>query len=192
MIKLSCLFFRFRFIFPLPLYALCIIYASYDKTNFYAGILLILSGMALRFYAAGFIGVLSRSLSGPSADQLVTSGPYRQVRNPLYLSNILIYSGFTVLSNVFFPYFAVFTVLYFTGVYAVMILSEEDFLKNKYGDVYQRYLTETPAWIPRFRKSLLGTNGDIQFDVRRALRSERSTWSTFIAALTGILARLFA
>lgn len=96
------------------------------------------------------------------------------------------------MSNVFFPYFAVFTVLYFTGVYAVMILSEEDFLKNKYGDVYQRYLTETPAWIPRFRKSLLGTNGDIQFDVRRALRSERSTWSTFIAALTGILARLFA
>lgn len=79
--------------------------------------------------------------------QLTTTGPYRLVRNPLYIANILTYVGATFFSELI--WFAPVTMLWGIGAYSLVIRYEEEHLLEKYGDSYQEYLQEVPRWIPK-------------------------------------------
>src|SRR4051812_23747039 len=46
---------------------------------------------ALRLYAVGFAGSATRT-RGDGVPELVHAGPYRHVRNPLYVANIAMYT----------------------------------------------------------------------------------------------------
>lgn len=79
--------------------------------------------------------------------QLTTTGPYRLVRNPLYIANILTYVGATICSELL--WFVPVTLLWCIGLYSFVIRYEEAHLLDKYGDPYRRYLLEVPRWIPK-------------------------------------------
>jgi len=79
--------------------------------------------------------------------QLTTTGPYRLVRNPLYIANILTYVGATFCSEL--VWLAPLTLMWGIGAYSLVIRYEEEHLLKKYGDSYQRYLKEVPRWIPK-------------------------------------------
>jgi len=79
--------------------------------------------------------------------QLTTTGPYRLVRNPLYIANTLAYVGVTFCPELL--WLAPLTLMWGIGVYSLVIRYEEEHLLNKYGDSYQRYLEEVPRWIPK-------------------------------------------
>src|SRR4051794_14913627 len=90
--------FRRRTSIPLPL-VLALLVIPADPTASAAlvggGAAIVAAGEALRFWAVRHIGVVSRTRSdrlGP----LVTTGPFRFVRNPLYLGNIALWVGFAV------------------------------------------------------------------------------------------------
>lgn len=76
---------------------------------------------------------------------IVTEGPYRFTRNPLYLSMILIYGGIAALANALSP------VLLLPIVQHLMrrgvIEREERYLERKFGDEYLQYKARTPRWI---------------------------------------------
>jgi protein-S-isoprenylcysteine O-methyltransferase Ste14 len=76
---------------------------------------------------------------------IVTEGPYRFTRNPLYLSMILIYGGISALAN------ALPSVLLLPIVQHLMrhgvIEREERYLERKFGDEYLQYKTRVPRWI---------------------------------------------
>ena len=76
---------------------------------------------------------------------IVTEGPYRFTRNPLYLSMILIYGGIAALAN------ALSSVLLLPIVQHLMrrgvIEREERYLERKFGDEYLQYKARTPRWI---------------------------------------------
>jgi protein-S-isoprenylcysteine O-methyltransferase Ste14 len=74
--------------------------------------------------------------------ELVVTGPYRYVRNPIYLGVLSIFLGHFL----WFGYWAllIYTVLAF-------ILYEEPTLKRKFGAAYETYLKKVPRWIPRLR-----------------------------------------
>ncbi len=59
------------------------------------GLVLILPGLLLRFWTAGYIGRESRNPE-ISARRLVVSGPYRYFRHPLYLGNFALVAGVVV------------------------------------------------------------------------------------------------
>ncbi|MCE9553716.1 MAG: isoprenylcysteine carboxylmethyltransferase family protein [Planctomycetes bacterium] len=102
------------------------------------GLLLVVLGVAMRSWAAG---TLTKST------QLTTTGPYRLVRNPLYLGSFLMLIGFClVIGDVWILAVGLvpLTVLYFLKVRA-----EERFLKGKFGADWIAFASRTPRLVPR-------------------------------------------
>ena len=76
---------------------------------------------------------------------IVTGGPYRFTRNPLYLSMTLIYAGITALANALPAALLLPVVLHIMrrGV----IEREESYLERKFGDEYLDYKARVRRWI---------------------------------------------
>lgn len=110
------------------------------------GLALGASGIALAAYA---ILTLHRHdttvLPDRAASALVTSGPYRRLRNPIYLADCLILFGIAELTkNIWFVFgAAVFIVL----VTWLAILPEERHLERKFGEDYLDYKAKTRRWL---------------------------------------------
>jgi protein-S-isoprenylcysteine O-methyltransferase Ste14 len=101
--------------------------------------------------AVGFIGSREMRRAETNLDPrkpattLVTEGPFRFTRNPLYLSMTLIYLGISALANGLAPILLLPVVqrLMRTGV----IEREERYLERRFGDEYIEYKVGTPRWI---------------------------------------------
>ena len=76
---------------------------------------------------------------------IVSDGPYRFTRNPIYLGASLVYLGVTLLLNVFWPLPALvpFFILLDWGV----VQREELYLERKFGDVYLAYKRGVRRWL---------------------------------------------
>ena len=78
--------------------------------------------------------------------RLVTSGPYRLVRHPMYAAFLLMLSGAGVLANNWFMELT--GILLITCIMLVRIPAEEVLLANRFGGEYTTYRKRTPAVIP--------------------------------------------
>jgi protein-S-isoprenylcysteine O-methyltransferase Ste14 len=79
------------------------------------------------------------------ATRLVTSGPYRRYRNPIYLADVMILLGLAELThNIWFaPAAAAFVAL----VTWLAILPEERHLEAVFGDEYRAYKAASRRWL---------------------------------------------
>ncbi len=68
---------------------------------------------------------------------LVTSGPFRFSRNPLYTSLMLVFVGLTLAVNTWWGFAVLIPV--FVVMYAGVIRREERYLEQKFGDSYREY-----------------------------------------------------
>jgi protein-S-isoprenylcysteine O-methyltransferase Ste14 len=68
---------------------------------------------------------------------IVTSGPYRFSRNPLYAALTLLYLGLTLVFNTLWG-FVVLVPLVIT-MHCGVVLREERYLERKFGEVYRQY-----------------------------------------------------
>jgi protein-S-isoprenylcysteine O-methyltransferase Ste14 len=80
-----------------------------------------------------------------AASHLVTSGPFRFVRNPIYLADVMMFMGAAeITKNVWFATLGfAFAVL----VTWLAIIPEEHHLEAKFGDDYRDYKSKTRRWI---------------------------------------------
>ena len=80
---------------------------------------------------------------------LVVVGPYRHVRNPMYVAVLAIILGQALLfaswATVLYAGLAFLAVLLFVRFY------EEPTLERTYGDAYREYERNVRAWMPRLR-----------------------------------------
>jgi len=79
-------------------------------------------------------------------EQLVAAGPYRYLRNPLYLGSCLLGFATAILMP---PSGAAFFLLAFSAFILFLISAEERFLTAQLGDVYQEYCRRVPRLWPR-------------------------------------------
>jgi protein-S-isoprenylcysteine O-methyltransferase Ste14 len=110
------------------------------------GLCLVLAGLGVRVWAAGFAGRHTRS-SRIEGSQLGTAGPYAHVRNPIYLGSVILGIGMVLLSGdrrLLLPCALTFLLLYFG-----MIPAEEEFLSQKFQEQYEVYCRNVPRLIPR-------------------------------------------
>lgn len=81
--------------------------------------------------------------------RLATTGPYDMVRHPQYVGFLLVMGGFlvmwpTLLTLLMFPVLVV--------VYLRLARQEEVLVREEFGDVYEKYVRNVPAFIPRLRR----------------------------------------
>jgi protein-S-isoprenylcysteine O-methyltransferase Ste14 len=95
---------------------------------------------------------------GETRDQphVISKSVFGVVRHPIYLSEIVLYLGFLVISlslAAAVVWAATFVFLHFISRY------EERLLLQRFGDDYARYMREVPMWIPRLSKLGLCSEG---------------------------------
>ncbi|MDY0295799.1 MAG: isoprenylcysteine carboxylmethyltransferase family protein [Acidobacteriota bacterium] len=149
--------FRNRSWTPLPLIALvliCFAPRHYGRCQPWV------TALAL---SVSFLGELARVLTvgfaqaGTSgresylrADALNVTGAYSLVRNPLYMANMLIFTGVVIFWGN--PWALLLVLLFLRVQYALIIRGEEGYLTQRYGDEYRDYLERVPRLIPHFTK----------------------------------------
>lgn len=110
-------------------------------------------GELIRFWAAGHL---------LKTAELVTSGPYRFTRNPLYLGRLLIFIGLCLMCRL--PYGANWAVLagglaVFFGYYLPRKERvEPERLRERHGEAFERYRVAVPALFPTLRPYPEGTS----------------------------------
>jgi len=125
------------------LVALLLYFARPTPTGVLAGLVFVILGEGLRFWSAGHLW---------KTRELVTSGPYRYTRNPLYLGRLLIFSGLCVMARL--PHGIHWAVLatgwlVFFGYYLPRKERVEPArLSEFHGDSYERYHGAVPALFP--------------------------------------------
>jgi protein-S-isoprenylcysteine O-methyltransferase Ste14 len=116
-----------------------------------AGIVVLTLASALGIWSAFSMAVRGGGTPLPAAmpNQLVVSGPYRFVRNPMAIAGIVqgVAVGLIVGSWVVVAYAIAGSLLW---NYAVRPLEEAD-LDDRFGDAYRRYCALVRCWWPRIR-----------------------------------------
>lgn len=111
-----------------------------------AGAILMGCGLALAAWCLRlFHSVRTTTTPGEASVALVTSGPYRFSRNPMYISLTLMYLGEAGLLAQLGPILTLPLVLYYA--HRTLIPVEERRLRQVFGDVYEQYCTKTARWI---------------------------------------------
>jgi len=110
------------------------------------GVGLGLAGMALMAWAAvTFRRHRTTIMPHKGADALVTDGPFRRYRNPIYLGEVMILLGLAELThNIWFIAAAAAFALLVTWL---AILPEERHLEAVFGDEYRAYKAATRRWL---------------------------------------------
>jgi protein-S-isoprenylcysteine O-methyltransferase Ste14 len=142
--------FRYRSILPVPL-ALVLILVRKGEARFawtvVIGVMLVFLGQALRLWAVRHIGTISRTRTtryGP----LMTAGPYAIVRNPLYVGNWLLWTGFAFWSRLL--WMVPIAWIIFFAQYRAIAAWEAAFIRSKYPGAYDEYARQVRPWMPRW------------------------------------------
>ena len=142
--------FRYRSALPVPL-ALILVFVRKGQSDarwvFVAGPLLVAIGEGLRLWAVRHIGTISRTRTtryGP----LIAAGPYAIVRNPLYVGNWFLWTGFAVWSGLLWMLPVAWII--FVLQYRAIARWEGSFLRGIYQEAYDDYARNVRAWIPRW------------------------------------------
>ena len=184
------LFFRFRnAIFPI-LFVLFLTTMrpahlfppALDRWIVVCGFLSVFAGQMVRLTTIGFDYIDRGGKKGrPAASRLVTGGIYAHTRNPMYLGNILIASGFALVSSSLLAYLTI--IPFFLYVYQAITCAEEDFLVKEFGTEYADYCARVPRFFPDPR-GLFRTMSSGTYDWRKAVRHDLSTiaWVSIVLA----------
>ena len=125
---------------------LLLIFAHPTVLSVAAGFVFVAIGESIRFWSSGLL---------LKTKELMTAGPYRYTRNPLYLGRFLILTGMIIMVNL--PNYLSWVGLiigwiWFLGVYMRRKERVEPArLRAEHGDAYDRYFEAVPALFPTLR-----------------------------------------
>jgi protein-S-isoprenylcysteine O-methyltransferase Ste14 len=110
-----------------------------------------LVGTAIMLWCAWDFTVRGRGTPAPidPPKELVVSGLYRYVRNPIYVGGILLLLGYVF----WYPTRGILAcpLIFFLGAHLFVMLYEEPHLRKTFGAAYEEYCTSVPRWIPKGR-----------------------------------------
>lgn len=183
--RIGNFFFKIRSFTPIPFILALLYFAEPVWHTVIVGVLFSTAGEFLRIWAVGYAGASTRARALGAARDLVTTGPYRYVRNPLYLGNFLLSFGVCLVANVYWLV-PVLVIGYFFQ-YLPIIAVEEAYLLESCGPVYQAYRARVPRLIPQFRSYPEPSPHD--FSWTRAIKSEKRTLTAIICVIGLVFAK---
>jgi len=115
------------------------------------GALILIAGALLALACVFTFALVGRGTPAPfdAPRRLVVAGPYRWVRNPMYIGAGLALLG----AAIFFGSFglALYSVIFWSMTHLFVLFSEEPALRRKFGAEYEAYLASRRRWIPTWR-----------------------------------------
>ncbi len=110
------------------------------------GGLMVAGGFALAIWAANlFHGADTNIDPRKPAEKIVTSGPYRFTRNPMYVGLLSVHFGVGLALSL--DWTLVVTVVLWAFLHWGVVLREESYLTDKFGADYEELLSQTRRWI---------------------------------------------
>jgi protein-S-isoprenylcysteine O-methyltransferase Ste14 len=139
------------------------------------GIFFAVAGAALRTWGAAYIGSAVVKDGGMHAG-VVADGPYRYMRNPLYVGTVLHTLAVTLLMPLSGAVFAVVAI----AVEQVRLIGgEEAFLEGKLGERYLEYKRLVPRIVPSLKARVMGSGVRPQWAM--AVLGEVYFWGVAVA-----------
>ena len=189
-IAIGNFFFRYRnSVFP-AMFAVAILIgrphvilgnAAFDELLVATGAVVALAGETVRLVTIGYEYIERGGKAGKVyASHLVQGGMYGQMRNPMYVGNVLIAVGMSLFSGAPFAYFV--AVPLFVLIYQAIIVTEENYLHRQFGKEYEAYCARVPRFFPSFRYGLRSFEG-MRYNWKRALRQDLSTITALLLGL---------
>ncbi len=138
-------------------------------------------GLLIRCFTVCYTprGTSGRNTKTQRADSLNTKGIYSMVRNPLYIGNYLMILGVILSMNAW--YCPIIYTLLFVLYYERIIITEENYLSEKFGEEFAAYTARVPSVIPKFS---LWQKSDFSFSLRNVFKREYPGFFALIVAHT--------
>jgi protein-S-isoprenylcysteine O-methyltransferase Ste14 len=111
------------------------------------GIVCALTGASLRTWGSAYLSPSIVQAGAMHGDSVVASGPYRHLRNPLYLGTFFHTFALVLLMP---PSGAIFCIVAISVLQLRLIAAEEGFLAAKLGAPYLDYCSKVPRFLPAF------------------------------------------
>ena len=196
MIKIGNFFFKYRNILFLFLYLLLFIPSpdlfsikvfgpGYWVWPIVIGLLITITGQLIRGATIGLAYIVRGGKEGKVyAEDLVTTGIFNHCRNPLYVGNVLMLLGVGILANSLIYVFVVMPIFFF--IYQTIVLAEENFLRNKFGEGFNDYCRRVNRWLPNL-SHLSDTFNSMEFKWKRWILKEYNTQLVWLVGITLIL-----
>jgi protein-S-isoprenylcysteine O-methyltransferase Ste14 len=138
-------------------------------------------GEIIRSYTVGYVpkNTSGRNVMDQLADELNTTGVYSIVRNPLYIGNFFMWLGPVLfLRSV---WCLIIFVLAYWLYYERIIFAEEQFLRRKFGEVYDSWTYKVNAIFPTFKNY---TKSELEFSFRNVLKREYNSITNMFLVFT--------
>lgn len=159
----GALFIVLRLVFALPLFLSVLVYMinpswmAWSSVSLPAGVrwvgaVLGVAGIPFAHWVFRSIGRnVSETVLTKATHELVTDGPYRWVRHPLYTTGVSLFVAASLLTANWF--IGAFTVAVIVMILLVVIPKEEANLIETFGEAYRAYRKRTGRLLPRLRAS---------------------------------------
>jgi protein-S-isoprenylcysteine O-methyltransferase Ste14 len=117
-----------------------------QSVAFWLGVALLLVGAGIGVWGQRTMGAAGTKVN-PSepTTAIVTGGPFRFSRNPLYVALTLLYLGLSLAVNTGWGFFALVPLL--LVMHYGVVLREERYLEQKFGETYRQYRAEVRRYL---------------------------------------------
>lgn len=121
---------------------------AWPAVAFWPAIVVVAAGVSLYGWCLWVFATAGRGTPGPwdPPRRLVVSGPYRWVRNPIYLAAVLVVLGEACLylSLDLLEYAGILVVV----IFVIVLAYEEPSLRAQFGAQYEAYRRSVRRWLP--------------------------------------------
>jgi protein-S-isoprenylcysteine O-methyltransferase Ste14 len=149
------------------------------------GLLVTIAGQAIRGATIGLAYIIRGGKDKKVyAEKLVTEGVFNHCRNPLYVGNILMLLGVGILANSLI--YVGILIPMFLFIYQAIVLAEENFLRNKFGEQFNAYCRRVNRWVPDLR-GIGRTFSGMHFNAARWIAKEHNTQFVWLLGIIFIL-----
>jgi protein-S-isoprenylcysteine O-methyltransferase Ste14 len=112
------------------------------------GVALVLLGAPLGLWCVATFVVRGRgtpALFDPPVE-FVATGPYRRVRNPMYIGGLSALMGAALWLRS--PAMLIFSIGWWLAAHLLVVVYEEPHLRRRFGEPYRRYCRTVSRWLP--------------------------------------------
>ena len=177
--KLSETFFKYRSYTPLPFVLIMLLYNNSNIWSLITGFAVAIIGEFIRLWGVSWAGSETRSTGGVGGTYLIVDGPFGHVRNPLYVGNILMYTGIGIMSFALFPYLQIAGLFFFSFQYYFIVSEEEGYLHKTFGKQYEDYTSNVSRFLPRLSSYKVSKIERPDFSWKEGFKSETRTLQAF-------------